>query len=40
MQPSDQSLILADWEAITGCQSNRTSVPQLRLDFNHLAGLA
>ena len=32
--------ILGDWEAITGCQFNRTSVPQPRLDLGHLAGLA
>ena len=31
--------ILDDWEAITGCQFNRTSVPQPRLDFGYLAGL-
>ena len=31
---------LDDWEAITGCQLNRTSVPQPRSDFGHLAGMA
>ena len=32
--------ILDDWEAITGCHFNRTSVPLPRVDFSHLAGLA
>ena len=31
---------LDDWEANTGCQLNRTSVPQPRSDFGHLAGMA
>ena len=32
--------ILDDWEAITGRHFNRTSIPQPRVDFGHLAGLA
>ena len=31
--------ILDDWEEITGCHFNRTSVPQPRLDFGHSDGL-
>ena len=35
----DMFSILDDWEAITGCQFNRTSAPHPRLDWGHLAGL-
>ena len=32
--------ILDDWEVISGCQFNRTLVPQPKLACSHMAGLA